>query len=159
MAGYLIDARDKPGLLVAFMKEFEGNARITFEGNLSKCDFSAFPAAPCEPDGVFQRNTTIPRYDYIVLPLSEETIKPILAQVLPEGRCVHDVIHIQIEKDGELALSACDNFHPECTWAPLSAEPILQRLKEKQVIRSYRIWPENEDVQQDAAADADKPHR
>ncbi len=57
MIGYLIDARDKPGLLVAFMKEFEGNARITFEGNLSKCDFSAFPATPCEPDGVFQRNT------------------------------------------------------------------------------------------------------
>jgi hypothetical protein len=159
MTGYLIDARDKPGLLVAFMKEFASNARITFEGNLSKCDFSAFPTAAFEPDGAFKRNTTIPRHDYIVLPLSDETIKPIMAQVLPKGRCVHDIIHIEIEKKGELVLSACDNFHPECTWTPLSAEPILRRLKEKQVIRSYRIWHENEDVQKDAAADADKPCR
>jgi len=142
MAGYLIDARDKPGLLVAFMKALAGNARITFEGDLSNCDFSAFPGAACEPDGAFQRNTGAPRQDYILLPLLEETIKPILAQVLPDGRCVHEIVHIEIEKDGELALSACDYFHPECTWASLSSEPILRRLKERGVVRSYTIWPE-----------------
>ena len=98
MTGYLIDVRDKPGLLVAFIKELAGDARISFEGNLAKCNFSSFTTATFEPDGAFQRNTIAPRQDYIILPLSEKTIVPILVQVLPEGRCVHDVVHIQIEK-------------------------------------------------------------
>jgi len=143
MKGYIIDARDKPGLLVAFMKEFAGNARISFEGDLGKCDFSSIPGLASEPDGAFQRNTIVPRQDYIILPLSQETVTPILHQVLPEGRCVHDIIHIEIEQHGELVFSACDNFHAECVWAPLKAGALLQRLEENQVVRSFGMWPEN----------------
>lgn len=147
MAGYLIDARDKPGLLVAFMKELVGNARITFEGDLSKTNFSSFPQASSEPDGVFHRNTIFPRQDYILLPLTQETIKSILAQVLPEGRCVHDILHIQIEKDRELMFSACDQFDPESTWVPLSMHPFLVKLKERGLIRSFELLPEKDNVQ------------
>lgn len=144
MTGYLIDSRDKPGVLVAFMKELKGNARITFEGNLDKCDFSSFKSAPSEPDGVFKRNTIFPRQDYILLPLTGDTIKSILAEVLPEGRCVHDIEHIQIEKDGKLMFSACDNFDPECTWTPLTMLPFLEELKKNGLIRSFEMWPQEE---------------
>ena len=137
MDGYVINARDKPGLLVAFMKELAGNARVSFEGDLTKCEFSSVPQLAHEPDGALQRNTISPRLDYVILPLTPETIAPILGQVLPGGRCVHDIIHIQIERNGELAFSACDNFHPDCTWAWLASEPLLRKLRDRQVVRSF----------------------
>jgi hypothetical protein len=140
MVGYVLNARDKPGLLVAFMKELAGNARMSFEGDLSRCDFSGLANAQLEPDGVFQRNTVSPRQDYVIVPLTQETLQPIMAQVLPGARCIHDIVHIQIEKDGKLAFSACDSFHPHCTWAPLSARGLLEKLKRRGIVRSYEMW-------------------
>lgn len=146
---YMVDARDKPGFLVALMKYLAGSdSRISFEGDLSKCDFSALPSQHTEPNGAFQRNTTSPKQDFVIVPLTSETIRPILDQILPEARCVHDIMHIEIEKGGELVLSACDNFHHECTAvSPSVPTSILDSLKSSGVIRSYKVW-KRQNVQQ-----------
>jgi len=139
---YMVDVRDKPGFLVAMMKYFAGNdARISFEGDLTNCDFAHIPAQLTEPDGALGRNTTAPKQDYVIMPLTPETILPILNQILPRGKCVHDIMHIEIEKAGELAVSACDNLHRECTAvSPSVPTTILDDLITHGVIRKYQEW-------------------
>lgn len=146
----MIDARDKPGFLIAMMKLFAGDdARLSLEGDLSKCDFARLPSRRVEPDGAFRRNTISPTQDYVIVPLTRETIRPILDQILPGGRCVHDIMHIEIEKAGELVVSACDNFHRECTAvSPSVPKAVLDDLIKHGVIRSHQEWSTGNGQQQ-----------
>lgn len=139
---YWLVARDKPGLLIAMMRALAGNAHISFEGDLSRCQLSAIPGASGEESEALRRNTLVPRQDFVVLPLEAENIRRILAEILPSGRVVHDIIHVQIEKNGRLAFGAYDNFHPECIVA-WSAVPraLLDQLQAKGILRSFELAP------------------
>ncbi|MGH7173881.1 MAG: hypothetical protein ACRELG_26685, partial [Gemmataceae bacterium] len=109
---YWLVARDKPGLLVSMMRALAGEAHISFEGDLSRCRrLFAVPGASTDETEVLHRATIWPMQDFVVLPLEAETIRPILDEVLPEGRVVHDIIHVQIERMGRLEFGAYDNFH------------------------------------------------
>src|SRR5438094_4041514 len=95
---YWLVARDKPGLLVAVMRALAGDAHISFEGDLSRCrGLFAMPGASTEETDALRRQTLYPVQEFVVLPLEPETVRPILAEVLPEGRVVLDIIHVQIE--------------------------------------------------------------
>jgi len=75
---------------------------------------------------------------FIVIPLTAETIEPILKQVLPEGRIVHKVGAIHIEKNGEIQFLAGDNFHRECVSAGAAIrEQLLKDLLTSGVLRAY----------------------
>ena len=139
---YSLVARDKPGLLIAMMRALAGNALISFEVDLSPCQLWTIPGASAEETGSLRRNTLVPRQDFVVLPLEADTIRPILAEIIPEGRAVHDVVHVQIAKNGRLAFGAYDNFHPECIVA-WSAVPkaLLEELQAKGVLRSFKLAP------------------
>src|SRR5688572_24912182 len=135
---YWIVARDKPGLLIAMMRALAGNASISFEGDLSRCAFPPGLTQTHDETEALLRNTTIPRQDFIVIPLEPQTVQPILDVVLPEGRFMKDIIHIQIEKNGRLEFGSYDNFHRECIVAfhSVSTE-LLGRLQQSGVIRSW----------------------
>ena len=49
------------------------------------------------------------------------------------------IIHVQIEKGGQLVFGAYDNFHADCVTVNNDAIPpsFLEGLKNKGVIRSY----------------------
>jgi hypothetical protein len=131
-------ARKKSGLLVAMMEELVGNARISFEGDLSKCRLAQILGAASDETAILKRNTLSPVQDFIVIPLELETIRPIIAGVLPEGGVVHNIIHVQIEKDGKLAFGAYDNFYPECViCSPVISKAMLDHLVENGVLKSY----------------------
>jgi hypothetical protein len=135
---YLIDARDKPGLFIAIARALAGGAQVSFEGDLSCCGLQRLADASAEETVALRRNTLWPREDFVVLPLETDTLKPILAEVLPEGRLVKAIIHVQISKLGRLAFGAYDNFHRDCTVAfDPSLIPLLDALQAKGVIRSY----------------------
>jgi hypothetical protein len=135
---YLIDARDKPGLFIAVARALAGGAEVSFEGELSCCDFKRLPKSSSEETVVLRRNTRSPRQDFVVLPLELDTLKSIVDEVLPGGRIVRQIIHVQISKLGYLAFGAYDNFHRDCTVAfdPLLV-PRLDALCATGVIRSY----------------------
>jgi len=83
---YWIIARDKPGLLIAMMKAYAGNAHMSFEGNLSACNLNAIGNINSEETDSLRRNLSYPKKDFLIIPLSQETIKPILAAILPDNR-------------------------------------------------------------------------
>ena len=141
-------ARDKPGLLVAMMRVLAGAAHISFEGRLAECrDLYALPGASEVETTVLRRNTLFPRQDFVVLPLEAPTLRPILDVVLPAGRLVRDIVHVQIERGGVLQVGSYDSFHPRCIvcgdGVPVT---LLANLKDSGVLRSWRRDDEEESV-------------
>jgi hypothetical protein len=138
---YLIDARDKPGLLIAVARALAGGAHISFEGDLSCCALQRLPNASVDETEHLRRNTLSPLQDFVVLPLEPDTLKSILDEVLPDARLLKQIIHVQIVKLGRLAFGAYDNFHRDCTVAldPLLV-PLLDALRTSGVVRSYAAY-------------------
>lgn len=138
--GYWIEARDTPGLLIAMMNLFLGKAHIAFEGDLSKCMLSEIQGSSSSETQILKRNTTFPLQDFIILPLEIETIEPILKQVLPQAKCVHDIDHISIEKNGNLVFAANDNFDSGCIWVgDAVTKEFLEDLLTRRIIKSYEL--------------------
>ena len=146
MAEPLIDrywpvARDKPGLLIAMTRRLAGEAHISFEGDLSRCSFppSLNPSGAETP--ALRRQTAYPKQDFIVLPLTPESVRPILDVILPDNRYLDDIIHIQIEKGGELQFGSYDQFHHECIvgFPPGVTPELLDQLQSSGAIRSWSV--------------------
>ena len=107
-------ARDKGKLLLAAMEKLEGNAHISFEGDLRALRLSGLPGASFQPTSTLKRNTLQPEQEFLVLPLEAASGKKIYAAL--EGIIPKTVLHVQIEKNGTLQFGAYDNFHPECIF-------------------------------------------
>src|SRR5262245_43200851 len=89
-------------------------------------------------DSSTEASTLVPELDFVVLPLEAHTIRPIREFVLYGRRCVDDIVHIQIEKNGRLEFGSYDNFHRECIVCFLGVSPdLLNVLRDKGVIRSW----------------------
>jgi hypothetical protein len=138
---YWLIARDKPGLLIAMMRHLAGEAHISFEGDLSRCEFpsSLDPSAVETP--ALQRSTSYPKQDFVVLPLTPESVRPILDVVLPHDRYLEDIIHIQIERAGDLQFGSYDNFHHECIvgFPPAVTPKLLNQLQSTGILRSWSV--------------------
>lgn len=144
---YWIDPRDKPGLLRAMMRELAGDAQISFEGNLSRCIFPADLDPSADETDALRRQTVEPRQDFVVLPLEPGSVAPILDVVLPHRhrQYLKDIIHIQIERGGELQFGAYDNFHRECIVCYSGVDSaLLDQLKSSGVIRSWQVAPDDQ---------------
>jgi hypothetical protein len=121
------------------MVELAGNARISLEGDLSRCHFVDDLIVTHEEIGTLKRNTAVPRQDFVVLRLTPETIAPIVQQVSAAG-LKGAIMHVQIERNGVLELGAYDNFAPGCvvTGPGVKAE-LLDELKSKSVVRDFEV--------------------
>jgi hypothetical protein len=135
---YWLVPRDKPGLLTHMMRLLAGDARISFEGDLSRCDFPSSIPHLSEESSILHRHTLSPRQDFIILSLEQNTIKPILDVILPDNRYKDDIIHIQIEKNRELQFGSYDNFHHDCIVCFLGVPTkFLDELKQKGIIKTW----------------------
>jgi hypothetical protein len=136
---YWLDPKDKPGLLVHIMKALVGNAKIALEGNLEEFDFSAIPNPIYTETETIKHETGIPHDPIIILPLEQDTIKHILDQILPGGKCVSIISAIQIEKNGKIEFMAGDNFHRECVSVGHAIKTeLLDEMISKGILRSYK---------------------
>ena len=106
--------RNKGQLLLALMEELEGNAHVSFEGNLRSLPLSNYPDVSSEPTIALKRNTLWPKQDFTVVPLERSSSKKIYAAL--GGVVPKTILHIQIEKNGVLEFGAYDSFHPECIF-------------------------------------------
>src|SRR5262245_5380380 len=105
-----LDVRDKPGTLWAICDEFAGRGEISLEGDLGRFDLTSIPGSVVGERGLLRRATESPKLDFVVLPLTDETItrlKTALTGSKVFGR--HGaVIHVQLESAGSLVFAAYD---------------------------------------------------
>ena len=121
------------------MIELAGNARMSVEGNLSRCQFEDGVVVIREETAILKRNTLAPTQDFAVLRLVPEAVPAIFKQVMAAG-LNRAIIHVQIERDGVLELAAYDNFYPESLFTGPSVSPaLLSELKNTNVLREFRV--------------------
>jgi hypothetical protein len=136
---FRIVARDKPGLLIAMMRALAGDAAyISFEGDLHAIDWTGLSGVE-EGKTSLRRQTSTPKLDFVILPLTAETQTSIWDAVSKVDHLADDgIIHTQIEQEGRLAFGAYDNFHARCiTASDAISLSLLEDLKSSGVIRSY----------------------
>jgi hypothetical protein len=138
---FFLDTGDKPGLLVSLMRFFAGSAHIALEGNqddMSGMNFETIPGFKEGLVGPFDSEWSSDRNRFIVLPLETETIPLIMSEILPEGRVIHKVGAIQIEKNGEIQFLAGHHFYRECaSVGPGAPEQLLKSLVASGILRAY----------------------
>lgn len=128
--------QDKRRLLLAMMEELAGGAHVSFEGDLQGLKLSSIPGASGKPTTALKRNTLQPKQDFVVVPLEPSTEQKIIAAM--GGTIPGAIIHIQIEKDGELQFGAYDNFSPECIYFGSAVrEGVSQALISQNIMRPY----------------------
>src|SRR5215469_3287046 len=97
---------DKRRFLLALMEELAGDAHVSFEGDLRKTSLLTMPGASEEPTAALKRNTTWPKQDFAIVPLEPSMSNNIMAAI--GGTVPGAILHIQIEKDGQLQFGAYD---------------------------------------------------
>ena len=140
--GYHLDPIDKPGLLVSVMRAFEGDAaHISLEGDLSSYLLGDLTQATSHETAVLKRNTISPLLDLVVAPLTKENAAIIAKAICRKGGLSHEsgLIHVQIEKDGQLVFGGYDNFHRDCVFVDGLPIEALNTLLEKHVIRGFTV--------------------
>ena len=129
--------RDRYRFLLALMKELAGEARISFEGDLDGLALGSLPGASSEETDVLKRNTLLPKQGFVVLPLEETTIPKIFKAM--GGSIPRRILHVQIEKGGNLEFGAYDNFYPECiAFGPVISNEFLVSLISQNVLEPGR---------------------
>ena len=126
---------DKGQLLLALMEEFEGDAHVSFEGELRSLPLWTYPGASSLPTDVLKRNTVWPIQDFIVVPLEPSSSKRIYLAL--GGAVPKTVLHVQIEKGGVLQFGAYDNLHPECIFFGSAVrQGLVESLVSKHILQS-----------------------
>jgi hypothetical protein len=151
LAGYEEDAvhwwlntRDKPGLLWAILRQYVGDCRASFEGDLRQLGILQLPGATYDETDLLKRQTRWPREDFVILPILPETLSTLKRNLSVSG-LFNDggaISHVQVEHQGRRVLGAYDNFHRQCVVA---SEPVsvvlLEELVSVGVLRSYLQVP------------------
>jgi hypothetical protein len=139
--GFRLHTKHKPELLFAMMRTLaHEEAGISFEGRLSHTELTKIAGVSLSETEVLKRNTTSPRMDFVVLPLTRRTApeieKAITSKVAFKGYA--GIVHVQIERQGRLAFVACDNFHEDCVWVSEAVPAtFLAELVNNRVLHSY----------------------
>ena len=147
---YYINTRDKPGLLIAIMREFVGTGEISFEGFLGDTGLDLLPGAfHSETAALRHSSLSSDKPNFLVVPLTEDNVSSI-RKVITEKEHLgssSNIRHVQLSVGGKFVFGAYDNFHRDCVVAteriPLK---LLDKLSANGVIRSYEIAPDEEPI-------------
>jgi hypothetical protein len=138
---YTLYTRDRSGLLNAMMSALASDTtKISFEGTLSHTDLVRIAGVAHDESGVLRRATLAPRRDFLVFPLSEQTL-PAIRKAINSKIAIGEkgIVHVQIVKDGDMAFAAYDSFDKECVVAyPAVSRALLDELTKAKVLRGYR---------------------
>jgi hypothetical protein len=138
---FRLHTKHKPELLFALMRTLaHEDARISFEGRLSHTELANIAGASSNETEVLKRNTTSPRLDFVVLPLTPERVseieKAIVSKIAFNDHA--GIVHVQIERLRHLAFVACDQFHEDFVWVSEAVpDTILAELVKSRVLYSY----------------------
>jgi hypothetical protein len=140
---YRLRTKHRPQLLFAMMRALAGeDTRISFEGRLLSTDLIKIDGVRFVETEILRRGTLQPRLDFLVLPLTPallSTIERAIESKISFSRYA-GIVHVQIEKDGEIAFAAYDHFHEDCVIAyPAVPVALLKELVEKRVLHSFEV--------------------
>lgn len=138
---YKIDIKDKVNTLKAIMDFYSGeDSYISVEGYELADYFSHFGNIVCEPTDILPRQTSWPKLNFYIVPLTAENSEKLL-KLIKEKELLQDhegIVHIQISNNGERVFIGCDNLDPECTWVSGEMTPeYLNSLMQKGIIGGY----------------------
>ncbi|HLJ12755.1 MAG TPA: hypothetical protein VKU82_16280 [Planctomycetaceae bacterium] len=122
VASHYVNVRKKAAFLHRLMVELAGNARLSLEGDLSRCRLPDELVLSRDESGLLRRNTLYPREDFVIAELMPTSVSPIFKQVMAAG-LKRAIVHVQIERDGILELGAYDNFHEDCVFTGPGISP------------------------------------
>jgi hypothetical protein len=126
VSGYWLVTRDRPGLVAAVLPLLADDARLVLEGSLGRCRF----AAELSPSRV--------RDDLVVLPLSPDSVRPILDVITP-GPLDRDIVRVRIEAGSRILFQSDLDDPTRSAFLAAHAvnEDFLFRL---QVLGIIRTW-------------------
>jgi len=114
------------------------DCRISFEGVLSQTELAEMEGGTREEAGVLKRATLWPKLDFFVLPLTQRTLSAIEKAVISKiAFGERGIIHVQIERNGKMALAAYDGFQHVVAYSAVSST-LLEALTESRILRSYQ---------------------
>jgi hypothetical protein len=135
---YVLEVKRPIELVSILTKRFCGNGHLSFEGNLTCCDFNAIPGSSFDETFILKRNTIAPQQDFVILPLNEVVMKLLQSDILYRVGLRRRVIHVQIEHDCNLVFGAYDQFGDGLVWVDASIGlELLGQLTAEGVIRRY----------------------
>jgi hypothetical protein len=138
---FRLHTKQKPELLFAVMRTLaHEDASISFEGRLSHTELAKIAGLSLNETEVLKRNTTSPRLDFVVLPLTPGTVPEIEKAIVSKVafKDYAGIVHAQIETQGRLAFAAYDHFHEDCVWVSEAVpDTFLAELVKNRVLYSY----------------------
>jgi len=133
-----LSVRDCQGTLWAFYRRYVGQAIASFEGDLSGLRLDELAGASSRETNFLQRQTTQPVLDFITVPINEGTLGTLKARLASRGVLGRHgrILHTQLTDGSNLLLSACDNFHDDCTVVSSAVpESFLKDLQDHGLLR------------------------
>jgi hypothetical protein len=136
--GYELYVKKPIELLASLLELLCGNARLSLEGDLSRVDLTKIPGVSRTPSGSLKRNTISPQQEFIIVPVEDHAVVRNLRRNFPRIGLKSLILHILIEKDGELAFAAYDQFYGGKAWvSDRIGKSFLESLQEKGIIKSF----------------------
>lgn len=126
-------------LLDALLCIFKEQARISFEGKLSPRLFEELPVVSTEPIEPHLRNTSYPKQDFVIIPITAVTLDILRKKVLPQVGLRKNVLHVLISKKDKLVFCSYDCFHPCVGLSLVVPEAQVIALCEKGILKEYKI--------------------
>jgi len=121
------------------MRTLVGDSQIAFEGDLTSCDFSKVENYRVTAFGDLHRVHDGEESGHQVFELNSDTLERLLEQVLFEDRFLHEIEHIQIQRNGQIQVLIGDNFHDECvSVGPSITVGLLEGWKSQGIIKGYQ---------------------
>jgi hypothetical protein len=134
-----LEVRKNAAFFRHVLSQLAGGAVLSLEGDLSQCKFDPHLVAATDETGLLKRNTIWPRQDFVALHLEPDNVDAIFKEAMAAG-FKRGIIHIQVERKGELQFASYDNFSPGGVWAgPSVPESFLQDLRSTGVIANYEL--------------------
>jgi hypothetical protein len=126
------------------MRALQSDAtKVCFEGYLAETELLKLSDATFDETPILKRGTVSPRLDFIVLPLNHESfpsIEKAITSKIPFKNS-KGIIHVQVERDGELAFAAFDSFQHCTVRRTAVSQAFLDELGEKQILRAAALAP------------------
>ena len=142
---YTLNTRDKPALLFAMLRVFASDrSRVAFEGNLANTELFRMQGASRDETGMLRRATTAPQLDFLVLPLTLDNVSEIETAIQSKVAFsgYRGIVHVQIERNGELVFGAYDTFDKDAVIVDgIPSIELLDQLVSERTLRGYAARP------------------
>ncbi len=138
---YAIEINKKDQAIKEIMEYYSSESSlISIEGYELIKLFEHFEGCDISETDVLPRQTTWPKLNYYILPLTNESVPNIFNEIQSKELLHFEegIIHIQISQNNKRVFYGCDNLHPQCTVVTGEInQEFLDKLLNEGVLSDY----------------------